>query len=377
MASLLYAGAGLSIGFLFYFSNSIATKKAKRPHFSQIIVLGFVSFMLLNWLLNIFKNHYNDFKIGLYFADMLPMIQVMCDRFLSGREVYEKVPEVYNAKPPYLPGLWLPYLIPVSIKQDLRWTNIFCLIFALIIPLFYTIKSNASFLHKAFIFITITIFNQIIVAGGIQYVLQTEEAVVLFYYALLALSIYVWNPYFIGIVVGFCLLSRYMLLFWFAVFCFTMLTQKEYRTFAVKIILSSFITGFILMLVSGSLGKIGYFMSIPNDYIKIFEDRSLDIETYTLSLKNTIGLRRYFVEIPFRNYLNGIMLLNILLPIVLFVLKRKSLNNKWMVIGTAKICLTVFLATVIHPFEYLFYTNVMVSIVAITLLMNDLELNEQ
>lgn len=364
IAALLFVFSGLGIGVLLLISQSgYIVQLPRNKNWAMLLVLGIVGFSLLNWLLNIFRINYGDVQIQMETADMLPMIEIMCKRFLNGEEVYARVPEIYNANPPYLPAMWMPFALPLFWDVDMRWAAIACLILALLVPILFVIKSGSSLVHKLAMFILIAAFNQVIIGDRFLYVTQTEEAVVLFYYTILALSIFLWRPYYIGVAMAFCLLSRYMLLFWFAAFCIALLLHKEHRQFAVKMIAASVITGVILLAASDSLNKIPYFMKLPGDYLTVFEKRAANKETYSLLLKNTIGLRQLFIDVPFRIYLNVVLLINLLLPGFLFFVKRNRLANKWVVLGIAKICLTVFLATIIHPFEYLFYTNVLFSFV--------------
>ncbi len=51
------------------------------------------------------------------FADMLPIMKVMNERFLHGewKQVYDPIPEIWNGtRPIYLPAMWIPYAPAVA-----------------------------------------------------------------------------------------------------------------------------------------------------------------------------------------------------------------------------------------------------------------------
>src|SRR5450755_3109901 len=61
------------------------------------------------------------------FADMLPVMKVMNERFLHGdwKQVYDPIPEIWNGvRPIYMPAMWLPYLPSIALKVDMRWVTV-------------------------------------------------------------------------------------------------------------------------------------------------------------------------------------------------------------------------------------------------------------
>ena len=53
------------------------------------------------------------------FADMLPIMKVMNERFLHGdwKQVYDPITEIWNGtRPIYLPAMWIPYAPAVALR---------------------------------------------------------------------------------------------------------------------------------------------------------------------------------------------------------------------------------------------------------------------
>lgn len=66
-----------------------------------------------------------------YRADMLPKIQAGLNTLLSGHNLYKAYYDIapWEIRFGYGPVLWAPYLIPHLLRIDLRFLNIFCLLF--------------------------------------------------------------------------------------------------------------------------------------------------------------------------------------------------------------------------------------------------------
>src|SRR5206468_10379966 len=61
------------------------------------------------------------------YADMLPIMKVMCRRFINGewRQVYQPIPEIWHGiQPIYLPALWMPFTTSLIFHFDMRWITV-------------------------------------------------------------------------------------------------------------------------------------------------------------------------------------------------------------------------------------------------------------
>src|ERR1035437_5321069 len=79
------------------------------------------------------KYRMGDAVIDINNADMLPIIRVMNQRFISGQwyHIYDPIPEIWNGiRPIYLPAMWLPFVPSIIFKFDMRWITVGGLFFA-------------------------------------------------------------------------------------------------------------------------------------------------------------------------------------------------------------------------------------------------------
>src|ERR1700724_3026404 len=83
------------------------------------------------------------------YADMLPIIKVMNERFLHGdwKHVYDSIPEIWNGiRPIYLPAMWLPYAPAIALQVDIRWVTVVTVLLSFFIILFLIrIRKNGIF----------------------------------------------------------------------------------------------------------------------------------------------------------------------------------------------------------------------------------------
>ncbi len=171
------------------------------------------------------------------FADMLPVMKVMNERFLRGewRQIYDPVSEIWNGtKPIYLPAMWLPYAPAILMKIDMRWITVTAVLtgFSLIL-LLIRIKGNKYF---GIILVAVTamlfwwIFSRNDIHGLIS---MSEEGVVIFYFVMLTLAVISGNPVWMGITASLCLLSRYSMIGWLIPCLIFLATRRNKRSLIV------------------------------------------------------------------------------------------------------------------------------------------------
>jgi hypothetical protein len=129
LASILNLLAGIGISFILLQCPASDSSRpiqypVRSPFNKYIIVLAgvFIFFVGRNIMASMPMDYRN--------ADMLPIIQVMNQRFLGGHwsQVYDPIPEIWNGiKPIYLPAMWIPFSPAVLLNIDLRWITICCL----------------------------------------------------------------------------------------------------------------------------------------------------------------------------------------------------------------------------------------------------------
>jgi len=204
------------------------------------------------------------------FADMLPVMKVMNERFLHGdwKQVYDPIPEIWNGvRPIYMPAMWLPYLPSIALKVDMRWVTVVAVLLSFTIILTdIQIRKNRYFGFGQVAIAALLfwwIFSRNDVHGLIS---MSEEGVVIFYFVLLTLAIISENAFFMGITASLCLLSRYSMIGWLIPSLLYLISRKGFR----KLIIFS-VTGavFILLffLIPFGFKTLEQMIALPGNYV--------------------------------------------------------------------------------------------------------------
>ncbi len=129
-ATILYTISGVAIAVLFLYvpERKINLKyipDAKTPVWMyQWFLLSFLGIFIISCTQQWIQQSpltYRD-------ADMIPIMQVMAERFLAGNwsGVYDPVQEIWNGiQPIYLPAMWMPFLVTIKSELDPRWVTSF------------------------------------------------------------------------------------------------------------------------------------------------------------------------------------------------------------------------------------------------------------
>ncbi|MFT4567569.1 MAG: hypothetical protein ACI9FN_002536, partial [Saprospiraceae bacterium] len=216
MYSSIYFLVGIAVAIYALRTNAIAPQKEAPVSriwiFGLILLIGMIAQDVCKPLFDIWPLDYRS-------ADMLPVISIMVDRYYSSSEVYAIIPEIWNGMQPiYLPGLWMPYIMASLAGIDIRWVNIIFLLLGSLLLLrpwkkaiwqVYSLGSMVTILLA--LWMTWMYLDQGMIA-------LTEEGIVIGYYSLLCVALISGRPVLIGIMIGLCMMSRYMLAPWAAMF---------------------------------------------------------------------------------------------------------------------------------------------------------------
>ena len=217
IVSILYI-----ISSLVFILSILLAGTARLPRFQEMKKESHLKLpiLVLMILLAFITSGYWIFKIPLdpEFADMLPVIKVMNERFLHGdwRHVYDAIPEIWNGiRPIYLPAMWLPYAPAIALQVDIRWVTVVTVLLSFFIILFLIrIRKNGIF-GWAQIMIAAMLFWWIFARNDVHSLISmSEEGAVIFYFVLLSVAIISGNAFFMGIAASCCLLSRYSMIGW-------------------------------------------------------------------------------------------------------------------------------------------------------------------
>ena len=165
------------------------------------IVVSFTSYDLVSFSLD-YKN-----------ADMLPVIEIMCQRWIQTEEVYAIIEQFWSGiYPRYLPAMWMPYIPSVYLGIDLRWTGV--VFFLIVLYALYRIIRNVNS-NKIFFFSLLPLLTFVwVILFKYKIFLIVQEPVVMGFYVLLGVAMIKKNPYFTGIAIALATLSRFGLIIW-------------------------------------------------------------------------------------------------------------------------------------------------------------------
>ena len=123
LASISYLIIGLVIGYLMM----SATKKEhlQSANSSSLLWRNIILLTGILMLGTYAKDLFIEIPLDYKTADMLPIMQIMNERFLTGSDPYDIISEIWGGMQPiYLPGLWLCYLPAIAFDFDMRWMSI-------------------------------------------------------------------------------------------------------------------------------------------------------------------------------------------------------------------------------------------------------------
>ena len=365
LVSILYFIAGLGLVFSMIFLPEARPEISIKPYSTALwikAVLGggmiFLAYITARyWLFRI--------PVDPDFADMLPVIKVMNERFLSGhwKQVYDPVAEIWNGtRPVYLPAMWLPYAGAILLKTDMRWVTVICLLLSFA-GFLWVLRLRKNSLYPYLLIPTAAmlfwwIFSRDDVHGVIS---LSEEGPVILYYVLLSLAIVSGNIYFIAVATCLCLLSRFSLVGWIIPFLLIMIFRKEYR----KVMLFSFSGVMIFLLfflIPFGLSPLKELIHLPSGYVafasRVWKDSP---ETFWLNL----GLAKFFGPHHTAALHATLLLCSFILPPVFVLIcllqKKRKLNN--ISLAALKFTLVIFYQFIDVPYGYLFYTSSFVSLI--------------
>lgn len=309
--------------------------------------------------------------IDIDYADMLPVIKVMNERFVAGqwKHVYDTIPDIWTGiSPVYLPAMWLPFSPAILFNFDMRWVTTACLVFGFSVFLFrldFSKKNSSSLIAL----ITAGILFWWLFAENDMHGLLSlsEEGVVILYYVLLVLALFSGNIVLIGIAASLCMLSRYALIGWIPAFIFYLLLHKKRKELFVFVItgLISFLVLFILPFGWNAFTRL---LELPGRYVEfsgiVWKDSR---EVFWLSL----GFAKFFGAGRTVLLHNTLIILTFVVPLIFVAFcyyrrKQKKISN--VPVALLKISVVIFYNFIDVPYLYLFYTSSFVSLIIIAFL---------
>ena len=361
--SLLYFFCGIGIAFVPLIPAQYAEWKwaERNPNLRWavwgMLTLGFLGICRFAW----FKTPwiFDQFPIGIEVADMLPVMTVMCERFLAEESVYEIIPEIWGGMPPiYLPSMWLPYLPAFVWNFDMRWIGQLLVGLGLLFAWRLHLPGAKRPIQVLWVVIPLIYLLKYLFQIDFRLFAVTEEGIVIGYYLFLAYALMTDNPWLKGGAIALCLMSRYVLVFWLPFYVAYVFLKESRRS-------AYIITGvcgaicLLLMFGTGAIYHLDNFLNMPKVYLEAVLDPNNSWK-YEGTLHESLGLGK-FLGIQRLGLLHkGLFIFSLLSPLLFFVwvyVRPTSLNRSFWAICSLKMSLVIFYHfLVINPL-YLFYTS--------------------
>ena len=274
-------------------------------------------FFSLAWLvlLLLLTLHYADdlfdaIPIHYTTADMLPVIQVMCERYLQGESVYVPIPEIWDGMLPiYLPAMWMPFIPAVIGDVDLRLVPLLAIFIGLFVmlKLYRPIEERSD--QQMLILIPLTVLIISFLTINTNLLSMTEEGLVVAYYLFLVIALSEGKVFYVSLAIVLCLLSRYVIVFWVPMYL-GYLFLFDSRAKALAIVKYSLIMGLVLMLISQGFTGMKTFIGVPDGYL---DSVMSNPEKYEQVIQNGLGMAKFFPHGALPQLYNSFLVINIIL----------------------------------------------------------------
>ena len=362
-ASLIYLISGLLIGIVILIpveNRSIYNKSLKLPRHTYSLGVIILFLAGIPYVSSLYQTHAIDYKI----ADMLPIMQIMTERFLTGENPYRIIPDIWGGMQPiYLPAMWLPF-IPANIFDfDMRWITYIMIGLGCLSISTLRGTSSSSKNNTALTLIPLALLLYSIISVDVRLLVHSEEGIVIGYYLLLAAGLYYRSFITIVIALALCMMSRYSLAIWAFMF---VAYVYYYHTKSRALTLTLYSAGFALFLLVLSRGilHMDVFASLSGDYLR---DIKMDDHKWKFlpTINQSLGLAKFFryEELPILHNIFFLFTLGAPLACIMFYHKyRDKIYQRFFNLASLKICLVCFYNLLILPVQYLFYTSTFLSI---------------
>ncbi|HLF65632.1 MAG TPA: hypothetical protein VI603_17850 [Saprospiraceae bacterium] len=357
--AVIYLVAGLLVGVLpFTCRNQPVLHASKIYTYFTWAGLLVIFYLLFQDFPSLLAANPLDYKK----ADMLPIMEVMSGRFMNGQHVYDKIPEIWQGMQPiYLPAMWMPFIISTLLDLDPRWITLsFILMGVLVTMNVWDTKPRPliSMIVLLPVFWIITAF----ITRDTNFLVHTQEGVVIGYYLIFAYALTRDNPYFVGFAAALCLMSRFSLIFWLLAFGCFLLFSKDYK-YLIKAASTCIGTVCILLVATGAIYHLDVFLGLQQTYLNAI--RPNNEWKYAGLIDNELGIARFWGYENLKQLHRVFLLVNILTPIAIFgiyILRRRSIGRVLLALCTLKLSLVLFYNLIIIPAGYLFYTSTFFSL---------------
>lgn len=389
MGSSLFFGIGL-LGIYLNKEVGIAEKGQQRNIWLKSLTTLF-GLSVITVIFFLLKQNFMQNPILAEQSDVIPTIIELCERFVSGDNVYKPIEKFgYFLPVTYLPMQWVPFLTAEIFHFDYRWIPISIWAIAFILLVWRSMKYNNYWYHiLTIIFGTIPILLMSVTTDPVSFIMSgtvainplssvmsdTVEIMVAGYYILLILSFNINSPVLRGLIVAICLMSRYSLVLWLPVAVVVLWLNEPKRNFYITTgTIVIFIVGiYVIPFLSKDWG-IFYRGYKHYDISALGEWQHINGETgKPYHLYSGFGFAPFIYDYyPGQDLMAKIKalqrfhfwgsLLTTAALVLLYLRIRKSIHYKIYLMASFKIYLAIFMFFIQVPYTYLMLVDLFVSI---------------
>lgn len=317
--------------------------------------------------------HFHEHPIDYKVADMLPIMQIMTERFLGGANPYEVIPEIWDGMQPiYLPAMWLPFVFADLIAIDMRWVSYLFIVLGCLSLVLVGRKHHKTNIWTNLTLIPLALLVYSIVVVDIRLLVHSEEGIVIAYYLLLAAGLYYRSFATIVIALALCMMSRYSLAIWAVMFVMYVYYYHT-KSRALSLVLYSSGLALFLLVISRGILHMDVFASLSGDYLR---DIQADEHKWKFlpTINESLGFAKFFKyeELPWLH--NLFMVLAFIVPFACLLgyhKLRERINQRFFNLASLKLSLVFFYNFLILPVQYLFYTSTFLSIAILYFYLNE------
>jgi len=350
-----------------------ATVVTKRKNFAR----WFLTFAALVWAGCVTNNVISEKPIDVHFSDIIPSIQLIIHQLLTGQHPYSyrTLSSIgFHSPPGYLPMHWLPYTIAQVGHFDYRWITYSIWSIAVIVLIMRCRKIQSTWVQMS-IPILLGCSFYVITQLADSILAHTVEIMVSGYYMLLIVGLNQRSAFLQGMFITFCLLSRYSVALWLPLWAFILFVsnhRKELIISAITIAIlicviyiipflspdwSTFYAAHLANYEVNAMGEwyhnnehgLPYHLFSGHGLAYMFYEKyiSTDLKYGYELLKKTL-----FISLISSSFLMGLW----------YWFNKEKIHYRIFMLVTFKIYLSIFLALILIPYQYLMVTGNFVSI---------------
>lgn len=373
VTTLLYTFSGIAISILLVF---LPEKRLEIELLSNPFKKGFSYQIIFLFLGGLFiyqstESWINQSPISYKDADMIPVMQVMAQRFLNGNGslVYSPIQEIWNGiQPVYLPAMWMPFVVSEKFSFDPRWITSFAVFFSFFL---FIVCWRAHWKMRSgviLLFVSGILCVWLYTDTTHNFIRLSEEGIVVFYYSLLVFALLTDNFLIIGFVTALCTLSRYILVGWLPVIFLYLLIIRKQKKDTIYFLMSFSATIFFLVIVPFGYTPLQISFFQPEKYIEHAARIWKESPAY---FSRSMGFAKFFgpemIEVQHRI----LMIVSFLVPLtaillIIYFTKQRAKKINHIGIATLKLTVVIVYAFIDVPYQYLFFTSSFISLIAIT-----------